>query len=290
MEQLIKVLELNQFGNTNHDFYVNTLKDHLATSHLHIEKAHKHNFYATFIFTHGTGTHVIDFNSYEVKTGMVFLLYPGQAHSWELSADCEGLVFFHSREFYETHYINESLGDYQFFSSILGQAAIFLDQEKQFEIVPLFKKVLSASTTDRPKQKLLIICIVTQIYIALERTMLSHDDNAASINHVYYQKFLQFQKLVEQRFYKTKSANEFAKLLNITSKHLNRINKLIVNKTTSEIITDRVILEAKRMLIHAKNNFSQVADELGYEEYSHFSKLFKNRTGLTPSEFSKQHI
>lgn len=95
--------------------------------------------------------------------------------------------------------------------------------------------------------------------------------------------------MVEKHFWSEKSTRQYASWMNITPKHLNRINKMVVNKTTSEIIANRLILEAKRMLIYARNNLGEVADAFGFADYAHFSKLFKNKTGLTPSAFSKKY-
>jgi AraC-like DNA-binding protein len=82
-----------------------------------------------------------------------------------------------------------------------------------------------------------------------------------------------------------KFPSEYASLLNITERHLNRITKTCLNKTPTELISDRVILEAKRMFIHSNYNIAEVAGELGYFDSSYFSKLFKKKTKLTPKQF-----
>lgn len=285
----IKVLGLQQFGAENPRFYVKSLSNHLQTSHLHIDKPHKHDFFATVLFTHGSGLHEIDFNTFEVRPGSVFVLSPGQTHDWKLSADCEGIIFFHSQDFYDTHYLHDTLKEYPFFSFIQNQSAIFLDKDEMSEIQPLFEKVLYISATDKPKTQQLILSLITQIYIGLERHIASGDPSQVKEHGSYYAKFLKFEELVEKHFWNVKLTRQYADWMNVTPKHLNRINKMIVNKTTSEIIADRVILEAKRMLIYARNNLNEVADALGFADYAHFSKLFKNKTGLTPSAFSKKH-
>jgi AraC family transcriptional regulator, transcriptional activator of pobA len=82
-----------------------------------------------------------------------------------------------------------------------------------------------------------------------------------------------------------KFPSEYASLLNLTERHLNRICKTCVNKTPTDLILERVILEAKRMLIHSTNTVAETADELGYLDNSYFSRLFRNKTGQTPKEF-----
>jgi AraC-like DNA-binding protein len=120
--------------------------------------------------------------------------------------------------------------------------------------------------------------------------MYDEDIDALNTHNGYYSKFIQFQELVEHNFKTEKSANTYAGWMNMTTKHLNRINKLTVNKTTSELISDRIILEAKRLLIYAHNNFSEIAEQLGFDDYAHFSKLFKHKTGMNPSDFTKKYL
>jgi len=73
----ISVLKINQFQKESNEafFYVNTLEAHLPNSHIHIEKPHRHNFYATILFTKGSGIHEIDFNSHMLNQ-VAFFYFP----------------------------------------------------------------------------------------------------------------------------------------------------------------------------------------------------------------------
>jgi YesN/AraC family two-component response regulator len=63
----------------------------------------------------------------------------------------------------------------------------------------------------------------------------------------------------------------------------------MVNKTTTDIILERVFLEAKRELMAQKFSFSAIAADLGYADYAYFSRLFKKKCGETPSEFLQRY-
>ncbi len=73
----------------------------------------------------------------------------------------------------------------------------------------------------------------------------------------------------------------------MSEKHLNRICKTCLNKTASQLIIERVVLEAKRRLAFVKSSISEIADDLGYANTSYFIQLFKKKTGKTPVEFMK---
>jgi AraC-like DNA-binding protein len=86
---------------------------------------------------------------------------------------------------------------------------------------------------------------------------------------------------------KLKSASDFAQKLNIHVNHLNRSVKAINNKSTSNIIRDRILAESKRLLEQTDWNVSEIAYALGFTEVSHFNNFFKKAMNMNPSQFRK---
>ncbi len=66
---------------------------------------------------------------------------------------------------------------------------------------------------------------------------------------------------------------------------MNLICKNILHKSVSEIIEMRKLIEAKNLLIYTDKSVSEVGFELGYNEKAYFTKVFKKKTGQTPTEF-----
>jgi AraC-like DNA-binding protein len=285
----IEVLGLDKFKGKNAlpDFYVNTLADHLVTSHQHIEKPHRHDFYATMIFTAGSGKHHIDFTTYEVRPGSAFAMFPGQVHSWELSADADGFIFFHTKPFYEMRYSDEKLSDYSFFSQVRSVNFVQIPNENRINFIRCFEQLAKADFTDEKTKRHFVIALVTQVYIEMQR--FSPDLDLGEKTSAYAKIFSKFGQLLEENFRTEKSPQKYASNLNITAKHLNRINRETVGKSTSEIILERVLLEARRMLVHSDGNLGEIASALGYDDYAYFSKLFRKKEKMTPSEFAKKN-
>jgi AraC-like DNA-binding protein len=73
--------------------------------------------------------------------------------------------------------------------------------------------------------------------------------------------------------------------MNITDRQLSYLCKKTVNKTPLSILTDRIILEAKRLLIHSNLSVSSIGNELNYNNDSYFIRFFKKNTKLTPEQF-----
>lgn len=284
----IEILGLDKFQGRNvlSGFYVNTLSNHLVTSHQHIEKPHKHDFYATMVFTAGHGSHTIDFKTYDVGAGSVFLMSPGQVHHWELSEDADGFIFFHTAAFYEMRFSDEMLSDYVFFSHVRSVDHVKLPTSDLENFTKHFREMSDADFADEKAKRHFIISHINQVYIEIERLLPAEIRTPDNSN--YGSKFSEFSKLLEANFRIEKSPAHYANALNMTAKHLNRINRETAGKSTSEIILDRIVLEAKRKLIHSAGNHNEIASALGYDDYAYFSKLFKKKVGMTPSEFQKR--
>jgi len=102
-----------------------------------------------------------------------------------------------------------------------------------------------------------------------------------------------FMELLERQFpieenhpkVKLRSASDFASQLNVHVNHLNRAIKETTGKTTSQLISDRLLQEAKILLKHSQWNISEIAYALGFSEATHFSNFFKKHTGFSPSKF-----
>lgn len=266
------------------NLYINTFQNHLK-AHSFIEKPHRHNFYLLVLFTHGSGTHEIDFTKYTIKPGSLFVLQPGQIHHWQLSDDIEGYIFFYSQESYNLYFGNKKIEDYPFYQSVMNQPEIIFHTNELVAILPYFDLMIRESQSSHPKKEEKLLNLLDCIHIEIARKYLAE---VTHTTHSYNYKIQQLEQLLEQYYTIEKLPSFYAEKMNITLKHLNRISKTILNQTITELIANRVVLEAKRLLTDASKTINQVADNLGFENYSYFTRLFKKQTGMTPGEFRKK--
>lgn len=283
-------IDLFQAGRSSSDFYFNTMKKHLVVGHKHIEKPHRHDFYAAVLFTRGKGTHEIDFQKYEVSEGSLFFLSPGQIHSWELSEDIDGYIFFCSQEFYEMHYVNQKLRSFPFFGSVTFPRKLQLNNEELQKNIILFEELGNENQTKSIMKEGLILSLMSQVFINATRSF-SRDIEIleSSTGPSYFKHYQDFETLIEEHFTKQKSIAYYASLLGISSKHLNRIVQTVVRKTATDVLTERVVLEAKRMLMYLDEGLVEIAFRLGYEEYSYFVRVFRKSSGMTPTQFMRKY-
>ncbi len=102
-----------------------------------------------------------------------------------------------------------------------------------------------------------------------------------------------FIELLERQFpiesprqkLRLRTAKDYAGSLAVHVNHLNKVLKETTGKTTTELISRRVIQEAKILLKQTDWNISEIGDSLGFEEVAHFSNFFRKQTALAPLTF-----
>jgi AraC family transcriptional activator of pobA len=285
----LPVYHIEHFDQEHHEgsFYANTLQEHLEKHHF-IHVPHKHDFYLSILFTKGSGTHDVDFTTYHVKPGYVFMLSPGQTHDWKLSKDVEGYIFFHTKDFYDQAYSSVTIRQFPFFQSIYNSPLIVLKGQNQETITRLFKDILEEQLAQKPLKQQKLLALTNYVYVELSRCSLP----AMAVEHQnvhYLGRVRELEGLVDLHYKSLKLPREYAALMNMTEKHLNRICKATLNKTTGQMIVDRIILEAKRLLVQTQLPVNRVAELLGYIDNSYFSRLFKKQSGETPLAFATRH-
>ncbi|MFV8325137.1 AraC family transcriptional regulator [Flavobacterium sp. ZS1P14] len=265
----------------NSDLYVNTFKNHLI-DHSFVEDPHRHNSYVLVFFTKGSGTHEIDFDVFAIQPGSMFFLQPGQMHHWDLSDDVEGFVIFYSQEMYNLYFGQKTIGDYPFYSSVNNKPEMVFDITETKMILPYFNGMIAETKENKMLKRDKILNLLDIIHIEIAR---KYSETNLHEAHSYNVKIKSFEVLLEKKFKTEKTPSFYASQLHITLKHLNRICNEILKKTTTEVITERIILEAKRMLMDKKMTINEIATELGFDDYSYFTRLFKKHTGMTPTVF-----
>ncbi|WP_274474314.1 AraC family transcriptional regulator [Mangrovimonas aestuarii] len=287
----VPVLNIKQFQKSKPltGFYVNSFSNHIKLNEDLISKPHSHDFYLCVIFTEGTGIHEIDFNTYSINPGKVFFLKPGQTHFWKFDSQPEGFIFFHSQEFYELNFLDHKLSSFPFYYSYQNPSFLQISENDINYFNSKFQEVFEEQKRNDIFRELKIVSLINCIYIDLTRAYTPNINLVKFYPYNYLKILEQLETLIEINFYDQKFPKFYASELNITTKHLNRVVKETLDKTTSELISERVMLEAKRLIVHSNNNLAGIAYTLEFSDYAYFSKMFKSKTGLSPMGFRKKY-
>jgi AraC family transcriptional activator of pobA len=259
------------------NFSIRDIRGLLAGKDL-VQELHRHDFFYILALENGKGTHNIDFTSYEVDNHSLFFMRPGQVHDLILKVESTGYIMQFRDEFYtpkgkatnqlirkasNINFYQLSVEGFKKLQSILTY--IFLEYGEKNE---RYEDVIKAN--------------MDIFFIELVRQHSSSPSNAGLYQQERLDKFLE---LLETNILTHKQVSQYASMLNLSAYQLNAIAKTALGKTSSELINEQIILEAKRCLLATSNQVNQTAYRLGYEDVSYFIRFFKKHTGYSPEAF-----
>lgn len=255
--------------------------------HENLREAHKHSFYHVMLFTEGSGTHTIDFKTFPVRPYQMYFMVPGQVHSWQFEGKVDGYVLNFSVSFLQSLLLRpDYLEQFPFFNGSVDATVIDLPENLQTRMKELFETLVNENETDARMSVDMVQTTMLQIFILAGRLSLDKTDtNPNSYNYVLLKNF---KKLIEDNYSKTRLPKDYAMMMFITPNHLNSLCNSSLGMSSGELIRNRVILEAKRLLINPVLTITEIAYKLNFEDNSYFSKFYKKQTDMTPEEFRKQ--
>jgi AraC family transcriptional regulator, transcriptional activator of pobA len=289
----LPVFTISNFEDYNHcqhcgnTFYIRIFDKHLLENTF-IDKPHGHDFFILLLITHGSGSHHIDFNSYEVKPGTIFFLSPGQVHHWNLSQDVNGYILFFTKEYLLVDFNDHKMATLPFFLNQRNEPYVHLKDSIVAEMRTLFEKIDGEYRKKKRFYHEMIRLNLKMLLIALERSY-----TKKPMHHLLKYQENQIQKLeslIDENFKTFKTVSVYADRMNISIKQLNTLCKKAFNKNPSDLIQERVILEAKRLLVHTDHPICTIADLLNYSDSSYFIRLFKKLTTQTPEQFRANKV
>ena len=199
------------------------------------------------------------------KTGLKFLLFNREfycIHTNDSEVSCNGLLFFGS-DFTPTLQLSEGETDtLRTLFTVLSEEFDIHDTGKEEMLRILLKRFIIRCTRMANNQ------------------LVKNGDNQTETDLIRH-----FNVLVEEHFKSKKRVSDYAELLFKSPKTIANVFSKNSEYTPLEVIHNRVILEAKRMLLYTDNSAKQIGSELGYDDPAQFSKLFKKQTGTTTTEF-----
>jgi AraC-like DNA-binding protein len=209
----------------------------------------------------------------------------------QLDLDIENqdvVVYTFNREFYciRDHDVEVSCNGFLFLgTSTPIVVALSEKEQKSFRLLYEFF-VEEFETSDHIQGEMLLVLLKRLLIksVRIARKVLPVED----MPQPKLDTLRKFNLLVEMHFRKKHKVSEYADLLHMTPKSLSNLFSRYYNKSPLRVITERIILESKRLLDFSDKNINEIAGALGFDEVSHFSKFFKTQVGLSPTEYKDQ--
>lgn len=247
---------------------------------------HRHSYYHMLWMTDALGQHTLDFETFEVRPNSVFFISPGQVHAWTSSVPPVGYVINFSTEFFLQMYPRvDELAEFPFFHVANTDPVLYLSPGQNADLLPLLEEIEQEFNADRPWRYEIVRSFLLILLTRLRR--LHQPRDADSVSPKSYSLTKRFKLLIEQRYLEFASVQDYSALLLVTDRRLNEAVKSTTGKTATQLIHDRVLLEAKRLLTQSELGISEIAYRLNFEDPAYFSRFFKKHALVTPSEFKK---
>ena len=283
---VINIGQLDEFK--QEDILISQFAPYLAV-HKNLQHAHKHDFYHLVFFTDGSGSQTIDFESFEVKPFQFYFMIPGQVHHWAFDGHVDGYVVNFSASFFQSFLLKtDYFEQFSFFNGNANEAVIDVPAALHTDMINLFEKLLRESEGKQRGALDMVRLLLVELFISIGRLSAPNEQKQVSPYNLTLLK--SFRNLIETNFRTLKLPKEYAELLYITTNHLNALCNDLLDISAGEVIRNRVILEAKRLLVNPELGITEIASQLNFSDNSYFTKFFKKQTGLTPEEFRKQFI
>lgn len=259
-----------------------TLFRHSVKGRNEFEQPHKHDFYMVFFVEKGSGVHNVDFTQYTVKDYQVYFIRAGQVHNWSLDVDTSGFQLMLAADVIT---IFSNLGSFPFFEQSVP-SCLSLDK-KQFEEFKnhLHEIELVLSDNDVLTKEILLLRLHLMLKLLQKEYLNQFPEHDSSTKP---EKIIKgFNTLIDDHFNEESSVNFYADKLNITANYLNILSQKYLKMPASDVIKQRTILEAKRLLTSTDLSIKEIGYQLGFNDNTYFSKVFKKYTGKTPGDFKK---
>ena len=248
----------------------------------------RRDFFKVMLVLGGGRVHYAD-KSVEVQKQALSFSNPQIPYKWEHTGDISGGIYcIFDRYFFEGF---GRLENYSVFQPH-GNHLFELTDEQLPVVNRVFEKMVQEIHSDYAHKYDVLRNLVFELaHFAMKmqpgRQFKSLEINAAKRIATLFLELLERQFPIDEdhRTLQLRTASDFANQLNVHVNHLNRAVKEITLKTTTEIITERILKESKILLRHSQWNISEIAYSLNFKEATHFSNFFKKHAQLSPSRF-----
>jgi len=246
---------------------------------------HRKGYYFFAFVEEGGSRHWIDFMPYTISPGHFYFTIPQQVHLKEESKPMKGFVACFTEEFLLLEE-NRMLRQLPVIQNPADAHEIVLSAEDRVYIKDVMHKMTLEFNAGGSWQNQMLSSWLRVLVIYLSR-LYTGQFGDSNINKSHYL-LKNFQELISERHAELHDVAAYASLLNLTPGYLNDVVKQQSGKTAISHIHNRLVVEAKRKLLHTDQSVKQIANELGFEDAAYFNRFFKRLADRTPIAFRQQ--
>jgi AraC family transcriptional activator of pobA len=255
----------------------------------------RRQFYKIFHITSGTGVLIVGLHQYVMSPGDIAFLNPDEIMSWQnTSTDTGGhFCLIHPAYFEQATHLLQLFKQFPYFKA--SQAVVVLPETSSAQVDRYFASILEEENSRHEDKKQAILLHLQMILLEAQRAGKNLADTPVPESYRYIHRFL---SLLESTFLiqgpntvvKIKTAAEFAGQLNVHPNYLNALVKGQTGKTLREHIQERLLYEAKALLVQTDWDIRTISYVLGFSEQAAFTSFFHKKEKMSPSAFRETSL
>ncbi|HVI49424.1 MAG TPA: helix-turn-helix domain-containing protein [Chitinophaga sp.] len=241
------------------------------------------NYYSLIWIKRGEGSVKADFQDYNFTSGALFAFAPYQPFIFFPEKELSGVVInFHSDFFCIHQHHKEVACNGVLFNNIYQPPFIMIDEQTALVLETLLSQMRAEMLTKGLAQHDSLVSYLKIYLITASRVKAAQYDISLQSDHREPRMLQTLKELIEDNFRIKHTAGDYAEMLHVTSKSLGKAAKKHFNKTISDLIAERIIIEAKRELYLTDRSVKEIAFTLGFDDEYYFSRFFKKQVDVSP--------
>ena len=242
------------------------------------------NYFTLIWFQNGNGKVKVDFSEYDFTSNQLLAFAPYQPFMLNTSEEINGIVLHFHPDFFCIHKHHQEVScNGILFNNIYEPPYISIDENTKSTFEMILEQIKIEMQNPALAQYELLISYLKIILITASR-LKKEQQPKVKIESTGKEPFVlqNLKNYIELHFKKIHSPSDYANLLNISPKALAKITKNYFNKTLTNLIAERIVIEAKRELYLTNKSVKEIAYELGYDDEHYFSRFFKTNADVSP--------
>ncbi len=247
--------------------------------------------YKIYWIEDGSGKYSIDFKEFTISGSGIFCLSPGQVFTVESEKVQSAFQIAFDKDFYciETHG-KEIACNGLLFNNVHRATAIAVKEEEKSIFQNLVNQMVGELENKGSSHRDMLETYLRMFLIQTLRLVDIKEAEVQEVTHQQDQLAQDFIALVEKHFRQEHTVTGYAEKLFIAPKSLTKRLKVLDYPSPSQIIKDRLVLEAKRQLKFSTKTVKEIAFELGFDDPAYFSRLFSKNAGASPAQYRQQEL
>lgn len=267
-------------------FEIVNLQDFMSTRpHQHLSKNFRVDFWTIMYITNGEGTHFIDFEPYQYKSGDIVIVQKNQVNRFWVNSESQGYIIIINEAFVLDGQGLMLKSFLEFFERIYRSPILSVDYSmlstNRILVELIYKEYMKDNNSLNED---LIRGLFQSFLFSLDEYL---KESRISMESSAFRIYNQFSQLVEANYTKIKSVEEYSKLMFVSKKTINNATRSVVGLSAKQFIINRIILEIKRYLCQGDLKNYEIANLLGFDEPANLTIFFKRYENMTPSTFKE---